>query len=351
VDPTGAPTAWDPERLEYRFRLAARLPAARTALVADEYDGAGVEWYTFDRAGFDPSGGSGATAAPVDVTPVAVSYPGMPRTRFWEFEDGHVNLDTLAATDAAHGVLVAFAHEYANDWFLVPLAVPPGVTTITALAVTDTFGSTTEVPAVATADAGRGPWRLWEMSSVDADPAPGAGMRLLVPPAPEPLSGDPIEDVLLLRDELANLAWLVERTTRDRDGEPVDRYQRYLRLRPSTDSTFDAGARPEERLRYRLGTAVPDYWYPLVSTTGRDGRPMLGLATLPPGATGVGDDGVRGRLVPHAAGTAIADEEAPREGVRLTRQDRMAAGVLWRARVKRPGLGEGSSGLRFDIVE
>jgi hypothetical protein len=350
-DPTGAPAAWDPQRLEYRFRLAARLPAARTELVADEYDGAGVEWYTFDRSGFDPPRGSGATATPVDVTPVPVTYPGMPRPRFWELEDGHVNLDTLAATDAAHAVLVTFAHEYANDWFLVPLAVPPGVTTITALTVTDTFATTTEVPAVAAADGGRGPWRLWEMSTSDADPGPGAGMRLLVPPAPAPLTGDPIEDVLVLRDEMANLAWLVERTTGDGDGEPVDRYRRYLKLRPPADPAFDAGGRPEERLRYRLGTALPDYWYPLVSTTAPNGRPMLGLATLPPGATGVDDEGVRGRLVPHVPGTAIADEEALREGVQVIRQDRIVGGVLWRARLKRPGPGEGVSGLRFDIVE
>jgi hypothetical protein len=155
----------------------------------------------------------------------------------------------------------------------------------------------------------------------------------------------------VVRDELANLAWLVERSTRNTDGERVDRYQRYLRLRPASDPAFDAGGRPAQRLRYRLGTAVPDYWYPLVSATGDDGRPVLHLAALPPGATGVGDDGVQGRIVPHHPDTAIADEEALREGIHLTRQDRIVGTVLWRARTKTPGFGEGSSGLRFDIVE
>lgn len=350
-----APAAWDPERLEYRFRLTARLPQATTALPADEYDGSGIEWYTFDRADLDPSTGSGEQPAAVEVHPVPVTYPGMPRPRFWELEDGDVNLDTLAGTDAAHAVLVSFAHQYANDWFLVPLAVPAGVTVIARLTVTDTFGTTTEVPAVAAVDGGRGPWRMWELTSTDPDPAAGAGMRLLVPPSPAPLAGPSIEDVLVVRDELANLAWIVERTTRDGDGEPVDRYQRYLRLRPPTDPAFDAGGRPAERLRYRLGTALPDYWYPLMSATGDGGRPLLRLAEVPPEAIGVGDEGVRGRIVPHDPGTAIADEEALREGLHLTRQDRLVTGgravVVWRARVKAPGFGEGSSGLRYDILE
>ncbi|HEU4399522.1 MAG TPA: hypothetical protein VFU54_17010, partial [Actinomycetota bacterium] len=322
VAPTGAagpaathPAAWDPQRLEYRFSLSARLPAASVELLADEYDGTGVEWYTFDRARPDTAANSGAAPATVRVRPTQVSYPGMPRARFWEFEDGAVNLDMLAATDPAHAALVAFAHRYANDWFVVPLAVPPGASTIETLTVTDTFGGTTPVQAVAAIDGGRGPWRLWELCGQDDDPGPGAGLRLLVPPTPKPLHGEAVEDVLLLRDELANLAWLVERTTRDRDGEPVDRYRRHLMLRAPNDPSFDPAATATGQAVYRLGTAVPDYWYPLIATTGADSRPLLALAELPDGAVGVPDEGVQGRLVPHEAGTAIADEEVPREGV------------------------------------
>ena len=349
------PAAWDPQRLEYRFSLGARLPEASIELRADEYDGTGVEWHTFDRTGFDTSAGTGAVPPTTRVRPTPVTYPGMPRARFWEFEDGAVNLDTLAATDPAHAVLVAFAHRYANDWFVVPLTVPPGACTIEALTVTDTFGGTTPVRAVAAIDGGRGPWRLWELSSQDNDPRPGAGLRILVPPTPKPLHGEAVEDVLLLRDELANLAWLVERTTRDRDGEPVDRYRRHLMLRAPNDPSFDPAAVATGQSIYRLGTAVPDYWYPLIATTGADNRPLLALAELPDGAVGVPDEGVQGRLVPHEAATTIADEEVPREGVRLLLEDRLVTGgsnvVVWRARAKLAGSGEGSSGLRFDVLE
>jgi len=353
-----APAAWDSERLEYRFALGARLPDAAVELRAEEYDGAGIEWYTFDDAGRDAAGGTGATPVPVEVRPAPVSYPGMPRPRFWELEDGDVNLDTLAATDPAHAVLVSFAHQYANDWFLVPLRVAAGVTTIGSFTVTDTFGGTTEVPVVAAVDGGRGPWRLWDLTARGDNPAAGTagpGVRLLVPPTPAPAAGEVLEDVLMVRDEMANLAWVVERTTRDGDGQAVDRFQRHLRLRPPADPAFDPGDRPDGRRRYRLGTTLPDFWYPLVSTTDAAGRPLLARAALPPGAAGVSDEGVRGGLIPHAPGTVIADEEVPREGAHITRQDRLLSGgsavVVWRARTKTPGLGEASSGLRFDILD
>jgi hypothetical protein len=254
-----APAAWDPERLEYRFALGAQLPEAAMKLTAEEYDGAGIEWFTFDDAGFDATGGTGGAPLPVEVRPAPVTYPGMPRPRYWELEDGDVNLDTLGATDPAHAVLVAFAHQYANDWFLVPLRVPAGVTTIHGFAVVDTFGVTTEVPPVAAMDGGRGPWRLWDLTATGANPTAGAGARLLVPPTPAPAAGEVLEDVLVVRDEMANLAWVIERTTRDADSRPVDRFQRHLRLRPPADPAFDPGDRPDDRRRYRLGTAVPDF--------------------------------------------------------------------------------------------
>lgn len=66
--------------------------------------------------------------------------------------------------------------------------------------------------------------------------------------------------------------------TTDRDGERVDRYQRYLRLRPPGEPAFDPTR--ANRVDYRLGTPLPDYWYPLVSTTGPDDRALLAPAPV-----------------------------------------------------------------------
>jgi hypothetical protein len=288
------------------------------------------------------------------VRAAPVAYAGMPRRRFWEMEDGHVNLDALAGTDPAHALLAVFAHAYANDWFVVPLEVAPGAVRIATLEVTDTFGTTTSIAATAVLDGPASRWRLWEPAPEAAADSPElAAVRVLLPPAPAPLEGPVLEDVLIGRDEMANLAWLIELTTRDGDGQAVDRFRRWLRLRAPHDPAFDPAGQASAR-SYRLGTTLPDNWYPLVASPDPAGGQRLSLATVPPEAVGVSDAGVQGQLVPHVPGSVLADEEASRAGSRLQRVDRLTRAssgrVVWRARVKSPGTGGASSGLRFDVL-
>lgn len=371
TEPAGtAPATWNRAHLEYQFDLTATDVGddGETSLTAGGffqlhatgYHGAGLDWFAFDRGPY-----SSMTAPPeqpaVTVRPIRVTYPGMPRPRFWELEDGDVNLDALRADDRpAHAVLATFAHQYSNDWFLVPLEVPSGVCRVTTFTVTDTFHTKTAVAAVARLDAGVAPWHLWDVTRTDEPefdslaggrPDPIPETRVFLPSAPPALQGPVLEEVLVARDEMANLAWVIELTTRDRDGTRVDRQQRWLRLRPPSDPTFNPGT--PRGSSYRLGTTVPDYWYPLVAVKD-GGRPLLALAELPE-AAGISDDGVRGQLIDHAGQTQIADEEVPREGARLTRRDRLALSwtgpVAWRARTKAPGQGESASGLRFDVLQ
>jgi hypothetical protein len=355
ADPgSDAPAAWNAQRLEYTFQASTELPDGQVTLRANGYDGTGADWYTFDRTVLTPTGAS-SLAGRAEVRPVPVTYPGMPRPRFWEMEDGDVNLDAIATDDPAHALLRVFAHAYANDWFLVPLEVPSGVSLITGLVVTDTFGIQTTIAATAALDGPASPWALWELSidPTGAGQDAAAGLRLHLPSSPPPLEGPVIEDVLVARDEMANLAWVIELTTRDRDGAAVDRYRRWLALRPASDPSFDPAIR-DHPADYRLGTALPDYWYPLVATDGPAGEPLLQLGGLPDGATDVLDTGVQGHVVPHSSGTSLADEEASRTGTRLTRLNRLmrtASGpLIWRARTCRPGTGEASSGLQFDVL-
>lgn len=359
VSPEGtggiSPVAWNGERLEYDFEASAELPDGPVSLVSTGYDGTGADWYSFDRTVLPPGGSVGSSAL-VEVRPTPVTYAGMPRPRFWEMEDGDVNLDAMVGDDPAHALLRTFAHAYANDWFLVPLELPPGVTLIAGLEVTDTFGITTTIAATAALDGPTSPWALWDLTAVptgsgqDGDAA--AGLRVLLPCSPPPLESLNLEDVVVARDEMANLAWIIELTTRDQDGATVDRYRRWLSLRsasPASDPATRDGAAD-----YRLGTTLPDYWYPLVAGEGPAGRRLLEVAGLPDGVTDVSDAGVQGHLISHAPGTTLGDEEASRTGTRLTRLDRLIrtvnGPVVWRARTCRPGMGEASSGLRFDVL-
>jgi hypothetical protein len=351
-----APAAWDGERLEYTFEASTELADGPVTLLANGYDGTGADWYSFDRTVLPPAGADGSPAQ-VEVRPAPVTYAGMPRPRFWEMEDGDVNLDAMAGADPAHALLRTFAHAYANDWYLVPLEVPPGASLIANLDVTDTFGSTTTIAATAALDGPSSSWALWEISAEPTGTDPGrdaaAGLRIYLPCSPPPLQSAALEDVLVARDEMANLAWVIELTTRDQDGAAIDRNRRWLALRPASDPSFDPATR-YDAADYRLGTTLPDYWYPLIAAAGPLGRPLLELAELPDGATDVPDTGVQGQLMPHTPGTSLADEEASRTGNRVTRQDRLMrttnGPVVWRARARRPGVGEASSGLQFDIL-
>jgi hypothetical protein len=75
------------------------------------------------------------------------------------------------------------------------------------------------------------------------------------------LEGEAIEDVLLVRDEMANFAWAVERVVEGADGRPRDRTVEYgTRL---TAAPTPEIASPAE-LVYVLQTSVPEHWIPLV---------------------------------------------------------------------------------------
>jgi hypothetical protein len=173
--------------------------------------------------------------------------------------------------------------------------------------------------------------------------------------------------VLFLRDEMANMAWAVERVVQGQAGRPLDRYEAYQEMRRR--ETAAAPPEPEEDpgayadLIYRLGTSVPDYWIPLlpeefVSPAGeismrlrRGAMPRFG----PDGAV-VGIVPPLGSLLRPSEPLSLYEEEVPREGARVKRAVQFCRWIngsshLWIGARKRPGRGEGSSGLRFDTAE
>jgi len=347
-----APPGWDSTHLGYTASAQAQLHARNVGLRLDAYDGTGLDWHVLDRDVLPPA----TTAVPPTATvrPAPVRFAAMPEPRFWAFERGDVNLDVIAGTDPAHALLATFAHAYSNDWFLVPVDVPPGATVVDLLQVTDSFGTTTTVIAAAALDAPNGSWRMWELTSSAVTAADAAlGLRVFLPPGAPPLEGPALDDLLIARDEMANLGWIIELTTQDEDGGGVDRNRRWLHLRPASDPAYNPAA-AGDAATYRLGTSLPDYWYPLLAQAGPEGTPELALATLPSGAADVSDDGVVGHVIAHTPQTVLAEEEAARTGTRVSRVNRLGwaggARTGWRARVRRPGTGEASSGLRFDVL-
>jgi len=148
--------------------------------------------------------------------------------------------------DLARLCFIEFAMIHGNDWFVVPVDVETGsFSTVTRLEYTTVFGDRFVVPPAD--DRGRsGRFRLFGLSTSGSPETPAG---FFVPPAARgTLEGRALEEVLLLRDETANMAWAVEATVQDIAGDPRSR-----RDEPRPDNPQAAPMTPAE-LQYLLAT-------------------------------------------------------------------------------------------------
>ncbi|MBL8039350.1 MAG: hypothetical protein JNN16_17780 [Nitrospira sp.] len=362
-EPTGQAEAWSPQRMEYAFSVEAPTSPPRV-LTSDYYDGE-LDWYDFDvkmgeTLGANEDRTSGVNPLPITRTtiPAPVTYRGMPASRWWEFEDASVDFGAVESDpdDLARMLLVDFAITYGNDWFVIPVDVPVGsMCRIHSLVITDTFGVRTLIPSI---DRSTHPasshWRMFKNSGNADTPT----NLFLAPTLKRTMESQPLDDVLFLRDEMANLAWGVERIAEGASGRPLNRRDdelaRRTRNQPSTSEPSSDGA-----LTWRLSTEVPGYWIPLIPVQIQGNQHAIRLRR----GTVLRQDGslkpqpaISQILKPSAGPLDIFEEEIPREGARVTRSFQYArwfngSPLLWIGRRKTVGRGEGSSGLRFDVAE
>jgi hypothetical protein len=339
------PSTWIPERLERRFELG----VGGTAVIG----AAGHARERVDWSDFDVVGAVGASATP-NVTgrrrvPTTIQFPGMPRDRFWEFEDSKLALARIdaATVDLSRLALVEFSTVYGNDWFTFPMSVSYGSTqTITEVVVRDTFGTHELISPAADEQ-----WAMFRPTgSTITDP-------MLVVPAvtASPLAGPVVEEVRFLRDEMANLVWGVEHLVTDAEGDVRDLPDEYVRVAQSQSLLLGASD-----LAYRLMTDVPDHWIPFIPVRIGDASRQVGLveAVLPrPDSLGeLVASSPRSSVLQELRGLVLPEEEVPTAGVVVRRRWLLARSAdggrhAWAARSVTTGRGEGSSGLRFDVAE
>jgi hypothetical protein len=245
---------------------------------------------------------------------------------FWEIEDPSFDPGRIdvAPGDTARLLVVEAALAVAADWFLVPLTLPvAALSRIDQLRITDTFGVTTEVLA---ADVVRPhpAWKLWRIGDLP--------YLLLPPPASGNLSSEPGEQVAIVRDEDANLAWAL---------------QIVPQLAPPAARAAPVARSDAADLTYVPITAVDADRVPLVlvetNGTRRLVRGRLAGEQNPP----------TGALIGPAF--TLRDEELPDEGVVVEHRFELGrtpddALHLWSSRAKRIGARAPASGLTFDIV-
>jgi hypothetical protein len=388
LHPTPDDDAWLPDRLEYQFAASAPIPSrtgAEKVYVADEYYQGRLDWYSVDvdatAHALGPVPDSQTTGLPPDgprtMIPIPVSFAGMPNTRWWSFEDGRTNFGDIdaATTDLAKLLFLEFALVYANDWFVIPYTLPAGaIAAIRGFVVTTTFGERYWVAA-----AGSGPdaaWQRWSMFTVNVrnrGPVAADTSLVLMPTVSKIQQGPPIEDVWLIRDEVANMVWGVERTVplangRSKPGAEAARqtlafYRAELAAR--LEGTPPPPPTAHARARYRVMNTVPENWIPFlpVHVDGDVREIQLQRAAMPRVLDGDPDPPVkvepRSVLLRHGLDETPArpyfvhEEEVSRAGTRLSQsyqRTRWTDGQvhIWLGVRKQTGRGEGSSGLAFD---
>jgi len=373
-EPTSATDeAWSPSRLEYAVSVGTQLsadPQDEITLSASEIDGAPLDWSNFDVNTISrlDAGDAHSFNSLVEATvPTPLTFPGAPSPRFWELEDAKLayGLAPVGPTDIAHLMMIEYSSSYGNDWYVVPLKLPVGsVTRVDSLVVTDSFGVRSLIRPIGDPALPAPRFSMWQLAYAPppaSSPTTVATNRFfLAPTLGRGMDSAPLEDVLLMRDEMTNLAWAIERTVES----PIERpAQRYL----SADSTQEepADTTPSAELpRYLLSSTVPPNWIPFLPIQQPDpmapNDPRRVVSRLQKGSV-LQPDGSKkvhiavAEVLNGSGNLLLYDEEIPREGTRLTRQRRFARWTdgstwLWTSFRNQVGRGEGTSQLRFDQV-
>ncbi len=366
--------AWQSPELDYEFALTSPAADQTTTLEAPEFPGGHVDWYSFSLAAGSSNAVTQANPAQVssttfDFLPNQVVFRGMPDSRWWNFEDGVTDFGQLDVehVDLAKLLVMEFALVYGNDWFWVPVPIQVGISgsdpaprgtlsRVTTLVVTDTFGVRTLIrPSEQTqVNPGESPWSMFKIA--------GQGTRsdfiLMAPTLGVVDDGDPLEEVLFLRDDMAAMAWAVEHQLPSELDTATDAYALYQqKLRnnpPAPPPTATPGGPP---IYYTLENLPPDNWIPMVPVQTPQGALYLrrGTMEVPTPPSGFTLLQARGAILEPQHPFFVTDRAVPRAGTQVDRYFRYTRSsdgtiFLWLARRSGQGRGPGWSGLRFDTV-
>ena len=355
-------SAWQGPRMEYQFTLGGKLAdGTELTLQAPTYSGDDLDWYSFDAAYATIGSTAQPLPMPAATLPSPVSFPGMPAPRWWQLEDASIDIGgmDIDSDDLSRLVLMDFAVNYGNNWFTIPVRLPVGsICHVRQVNVTDVFGQVTSIQPYRQSDAAVARWRMFSLTPVAGSNiptgAPDLSTFLYLPPTlVRALDGPAIEDVLFLRDDMAMMAWAIEHAIENPLGAALDRVEAFQKAQPTPAPPNGTS------LTYALSRLPPDNWIPFV--TMRNGSLTPTAATLQRGAVLPPDPNALpipplGRILEPNHDLIIYDHEVPPTGIRVSRRYRYARGSggsvhLWAARDKTVGKGQGSSGLRFDLLE
>jgi len=266
---------WQPQQLLHKFGIAdSESGNDKLALSAPDYQSGDLDWYSFDRMTADSQ-----IEFPEDQLqsqerlPVNISFSGMPNKRLFTFEDNRMDFANLEANlaDLTTLMLTEFALVSSNDWFIIPLELPLGTATwIERLEVKDSFGIETTIQN----DAKTGPFlsekplEVWDVFKVRDERKADFDLQehflYLAPVAPYKQESEPLEEVLFMRDEYANMVWGVEKTIMGSMGNPINGFDYHRTFNPELPEGIAINVSGHPDYRLSNATTVPYNWIPYV---------------------------------------------------------------------------------------
>ena len=373
--PADESDAWNPSRLEYRFGCQAQEGARAIVLRAEEYYQGRLDWYAFEREpdkaqlGEEPAPPHDPERHLHTFLPASIVFEGMPNTRWWAFEDRRTNFGEVRPdqTDLGKLLLMEFGLVYANDWFVLPYTLPVcTLSEVKGIAISNVFGERFWVEPIRQNE-GEG-WQRWGLFNLSARTTerrqPPARLALL-PTVPKLQESAAVEEVWLLRDEIANMVWGIEQriplpSGSSRAGSEAAReYHRHLQNLIGQPGS--PAAEPTAPIKYQVMNQVPEQWIPFIPVHLDDSvrETQLQRAALP--RILEGDPNQPEKIRPRTMllrpnlpkAYYVHEEEVPRAGAMVSQsyqRTRWIGGRVftWLGVRKQTGRGEGTSGLAFD---
>ncbi len=380
-----ANSSWKPSYLEHQFACSAPKNEQEKVVIADEYYHGHLDWYNLDlhdkKSTLSNNDEDGAPPSventyTLSFLPSPVEFAGMPHSRWWTLEDWKTNFGNInpSTTDLNQLMLLDFAINYANDWLIMPFTLPIGsIANVNGLMVTNTFGENIWIEP-----AGKGndeDWQRWSMFNLNVRgnmDVPADLSLLLLPAAPKVLEGQPLEEIFMLRDEIANMVWGVESkvplaTGKSKSGKEAGielktKYQQFV-----TPTTIVPAIENEAKIQYRIVNSVPEQWIPFIPVHKDADKRQIQLQRAAMPRILEGDSNVPKKVEPRTSLLRkgldeetrvpyfIHEEEIPRSGIKVHKsfqRTRWLNGKVftWVGFRKQVGRGEGHSGLAFDQI-
>jgi hypothetical protein len=218
--------------LEYQFECSA--PEVRVKSVRrQKYYHGHLDWYSspltgkplLRRGGNQPNAGGFRCAHHPLFIPTPIQFDGMPNTRWWTFEEGRTNFGDINpdTTDIDSFLLIEFGLVYANDWYLLPVTLPAGtIVNIQGMSVKNVFGENFWITATGKGrDDDPDRWTMFSLDIAGTDRRPADLGLMVTPSVPKIQEGTPVEEIQLVRDEVANMVWGIEKRIPLPSGESV----------------------------------------------------------------------------------------------------------------------------------